>query len=72
MNTLTRLLAALSLSVVGITACLAVASRDPDYPLSLCQEVDIELAQAVEEGILVEEDATAISDRCRARFPTND
>ena len=71
MNILTRLLAALSITSIGIATCFAIASGTPPSVQSLCQEVDIELAYAVTEEILTEEEAIAISQRCHARYPSS-
>ena len=68
MNILTRLLAALSITSIGIATCFAIASGTPANVQLLCQEVDIELADAVSQEILTEEEAIAISQRCHARY----
>ena len=71
MNTLTRLLAALSITSIGIAACFAIASGTPTSVQLLCQEVDIELAEAVRQEILTEKEAIAISQRCHARHSSS-
>ena len=72
MRVFTRLLIALSISSIGVATCFAIApATDPDARL-LCQEVDIELVEAVRQEILTEEEAIAISQRCYTRYYTND
>jgi len=68
MTVFTRLLIALTVSSIGIAACFAVTSEPVSNPALLCQEVDIELAEAVRLEILTEEDAIAISQRCHSRY----
>ena len=68
MTVLTRLLGALSICSLGLATCFAVSSGSPANVQLLCQEVDIELREAVRQEILTEEEAIAISQRCHARY----
>ena len=68
MNVLTRLLIALSVASIGVATCFAVAPATDFDTRLLCQEVDIELAEAVRQEILTEEEAIAISQRCHTRY----
>jgi hypothetical protein len=67
MNVLTRFLLALTFCTYGIAACFAVASERPLSNHEICREVDAELNNAVREGILTSDDASAISQRCYQR-----
>ena len=68
MSILTRLLAALSITSIGIATCFAVASGSSVNVQLLCQKVDIELRESVRQEILTEEEVIAISQRCHARY----
>ena len=68
MTALTRLLGALSICSLGIAASFAVMPSDtPRAHIELCREVDYELNEAVRSGLLTQEEALAISQRCYQR-----
>lgn len=67
MNIATRLLGAVTICTFGIAACFTIANPgkpEPRTNATLCREIAYELDISVGFGLLTEEEAQSIVERC--------
>ena len=62
-----RLVVFLAIATVGLDCIFAMAELR-ENPFVSCREIETELLQAVEQGIMSEHEAQEVLDRCHSNF----